>query len=85
MVDKSLMSFKTLKNFTEFCEKSNINPILDIDVKKHSNMRGEFFHFISGELKLNETDFNFKIKEPLVLKSKLYKQKGNFTYADLLV
>ena len=60
--------FKTLTELKSFCKRGKIIPELYISSDKHSNMRGEFKHQISGQLKSHQTEFFFTVKEQLILK-----------------
>lgn len=80
---QTLISFGTINEFKQFCTNSNNFPALSVHGKKHSNMRGEFFHEISGTINMHGTTLIFKINEPLVLKTKLIKQEEGYQYKDI--
>lgn len=80
---QTIISFNSIKEFNKFCDNAKIYPILKVESKKHSNMRGEFFHYISGILLLHGIEFKFEINESLVLKEKLAKVEEGRLYSEL--
>ncbi len=80
---QTLISFGTINEFKQFCINSKNYPTLSIYGKKHSNMRGEFFHEVTGSITMHGTDIVFKISEPLVLKTKLNYQEEGYQFSEI--
>ncbi len=77
--------FNEIEEFKIFCKKNKISPKVFIQPKKHSNMRGEFFHILSGEMILNKIKMIFEIEEELVKKDKLLKKEEGYLFSDIFL
>lgn len=77
--------FDEIEEFKQFCKKNKISPRVFIEPKKHSNMRGEFFHILSGEMSLNRIKMLFCIEEELVKKDKLAKKEEGYEFSDIFL
>lgn len=79
------ITFNLIEEFKTFCISNKIQPKVYIQPKKHSNMRGEFFHLLSGELLINEIILKYEIIEELMKKDKLVKKEEGYLFSDIFL
>lgn len=77
------LTFSKVSDFKQFCDANKLDPTIDLLPKKHSNMRGEFFHELKGQMSLNGMTVNFSVEEHLVKKDKLFKREEGYLLSEL--
>ncbi len=77
------INFLKVSELVEFCNTNKLDPTVVVTPKKHSNMRGEFFHVVSGMLDLNGMLLEFNVEEHLVKKDKLFKREEGYKLSEI--
>lgn len=70
------INFDTIKEFKKYCKTNGIIPEIQLNSKKHKNMKDEFLHEISGHFNHNSLNFTYGIHERKSFKERQFQITG---------
>ena len=70
---------RTLADFKAYCNSLNITPHIQLQPKKHQNMRGEYLHQIQAKHDV----FDILIDEPVAYKEKRQPLEEGYKLSEI--
>lgn len=71
--------FETIKEFKAYCKIKQIQPTIQLQAKKHQNMKGEYLH----DVNVSHDVFDILINESVAYKEKRYPTEKGYKLSHI--